>query len=223
MEFKESLYCIMNEARIMKKIPRKLVKYLPPLTFERDFEDCTGLVISSSTKSRGGFRKIFDSGERHRGKGVNKIGKDKDAELIGLKEVNNIGVRDCETNTDTEMQYGNETRFGYISISNKKFSPGSPLHKSNYIKSLRQSQEPSYKSITPVVPHTQNSNSIKSISPIMLMADFEVGRSKSFEKKSIKMHSNPIKNSKAPFRKSLGLGQKFLKKIVIRSILKHLN
>ena len=199
------------------------MKYLPPLTCERDFEDCTGLVISSTTKSRAGFRKIFDSGERQKGKGNEKIGDDRDSGLLELRQMKNVGVRDCETNTESDMQFGNDTRFGYISISNNKFRPGSPLHRSNYLKSLRQSQEPSYKSITPVLPHTNNSNSIKSISPIMLMADFEDGRSKSFEKKSIKIHSKPLKNSQVPFRKSLALGHKFLKKIVIRSVLKHLN
>jgi uncharacterized membrane protein len=202
---------MMTEYGTRKKLPKKLAKYLPPLNVKNEIERDCEFFISSSTKNYKDSKvssRIFYQNT-----------KMKKSDTV----IKDVEYRDIETNTDFDLQHFETNQLNFKTISNHKFMPDSPVPKRFFGKNYRKNKDYSFKSITPVVPHSFQSNSIKSISPILMMVDFEVGRSKSFEKKGMKSYIKVINHSHTPMGRKIGLRQKYMNKIVIRSVLKSLN
>lgn len=79
--------------------------------------------------------------------------------------------------------------------------------------------------LTPLIPHPLKSNSIKSVTPIIQLMEFELGRSKSSSKEALRTYIRKLKTSSVPKThiKNLELREKNLRNIIVRSILKDIN
>ena len=82
----------------------------------------------------------------------------------------------------------------------------------------------SRKTLSPLLPHSFQNYSLKSVSPITLLSDFEMGRAKSSSKDSLKVYIQKMKTIKTPkaCTKKLEVRQKYFKNIHLRSVLKNI-
>lgn len=79
--------------------------------------------------------------------------------------------------------------------------------------------------LTPLLPNPLKSSSIKSVTPIVQLMEFELGRSKSSSKEALRAYIRKLKTSSVPKTQSKNsdLREKNLRNIIVKSILKDIN
>lgn len=79
--------------------------------------------------------------------------------------------------------------------------------------------------LSPLLPRSFQNYSLKSVSPVNLFADFDLGRSKSSSKDTLKVYIQKMKTLKTPQARSLKpeIRQKYFENIHLRSVLNKIN